>query len=89
MSEVGKLLQQSWDAHKVYRMNAGDGKKGMAAKWPVQQQALQRAYECRAEAHALDPEHTDPAWGTEQEKTHSSVDTHTTLIQFYQKMLAS
>lgn len=45
------------------------------------------AYRWRTEAHALDPQHTAPAWRNEEHKTPRGRDTHTELMTFYRQQL--
>jgi hypothetical protein len=50
-------------------------------------QQLQRAYDLRKDAHALDPEHTAAAWTVDQQATPTGRDTHSDLMTFYRSHL--
>lgn len=69
------LLAQSRAAHDEYRKLAHKGRK--PSGW---QAHLWDALTCREQAHALDPEHLDPAWSEDTAP-------HETLIAFYRKQL--
>ncbi|HJP60598.1 MAG TPA: hypothetical protein VJ865_11375 [Gemmatimonadaceae bacterium] len=82
---VAELLAQSKQAHTEYRRFAGSvDKKGKMIQ-PYDEQrcvaAVERAKSTREQAHALDPEHSDPAWQTNGVM-------HTELLAFYEKFLA-
>ena len=58
MTEVAQLLSDSWAVHKSALPSAKGQRRnteGAKEKWGV-------ARSLRLAAHALDPEHTDPAW---------------------------
>lgn len=71
MSKVAKHLGEMWQHHAEYRRVAGTihgashPKAGDVAKRPDFEAcaaAIEAARACARKAHALDPEHTDPAW---------------------------
>lgn len=85
---IRELLDQSRTAHQEYRANVtrriaqaqstvivrGDAERAGAALW--------RACRLRVEAHALDPQQTDPAW---QDEANSHP--HDELLDFYSDQL--
>ena len=89
MSEVRVLLEVSHAAHKRYREFAGRiDKKGHIAQHPdliACGHAVRDALKARADAHALDPAHTDPAWHENEQAMRAS---HDALVDFYVGYLA-
>lgn len=76
--DVAELLANSRAAHLAWRT-------AKTAKDPVEARAqLQNAADDRAEAHALDPDHTAPAWADELAITKFN---HAELTDFYTKQL--
>lgn len=87
---IAELLQQSRDAHQRYRVNVPRRvSDGGASTVAVPGNALEagaallEACRLRAEAGALDPQRTDPAWADEP-LTHD----HDDLLTFYAEQLA-
>lgn len=66
MTEVGRLLEQSRAAHQRSLRARGridkHGRIGEAPQLRIAGGLIQEALSRRLEAHALDPDHHDPAW---------------------------
>lgn len=87
---IAELLQLSREAHLRYRESISrrvpDGAGGtirVEGDPVVAGAALTEACRLRVEAHALDPDHVDPAW-REEPVTHD----HDTLLTFYGDQLS-
>ena len=67
---VATLLAQSRSGHLRKKHQAGKAdKRGSVVSppdYPQAEQAIREAIRTREEAHALDPDHTDPAWVSDQ-----------------------
>lgn len=61
MSDVRTLLQQSRAKHAEYR-KAANPKSPAVPNYPIAEQRAAEARSLRLDAHALDPDHLDPAW---------------------------
>lgn len=76
-TEIARLLTASLKAHQDAKRARHDRKPALCREhW-------QAALNARVDAHALDPEHTDPAWAEEQAHTPGRYDTHSEMLQFY------
>ncbi len=80
---VAELLAASLVSHNDARALRKQQPRPRAAIWS----ALNKAYHLRMDAHALDPEHTDPAWLDEQAVTIPEWDTHAVMLAFYEQQL--
>ena len=75
---VAQLLSQSRAAHLRKKHAAGkanrDGIVTQRPNYPEAEQAIRDALALREQAHALDPDQTDPAWAIDQvaNRGHSS-----------------
>lgn len=78
-ASIAELLEQSHAAHVAYRDAIRAGTVGTALA-TVQLVDAQRH---RLSAHALDPDHTDPAWAAE-----ATTYPHYELVVFYAQQLA-
>lgn len=78
---VKAALQDSMAAH---RLASAPPRGKRPDNWL---EALQRAYTLRKAAHAMDPQHTAPAWEDEQALTPRGEDTHRSLLRFYKERL--
>lgn len=77
MSEISRLLDISLRAHQDAKRARLSGRMADGlAHW-------QNALNARTEAHQLDPDHLDDAWGAEQDKSPRGRDTHHELMAFY------
>lgn len=69
-AKVEALLRQSRAAHDRKKQAAGltdkDGKVTRRPNYPQAEAEMCEALRLRQEAHALDPEHTSPAWAADQ-----------------------
>lgn len=86
---VQQHLDAAWGEHTRYRRAAGSihgsghpnaGDPASLADYHLTLQACRAALEHRQAAHALDPEHADPAW--RQEKA-----PHAQMVEFYEKYI--
>jgi hypothetical protein len=86
---VTDRLAQSRAAHTKYRLLAGRiGKDGTVSHQPNLYdagQAIALALSARLDAHALDPEMTDPAWAADERLNKGA--SSAVLIDFYAKAL--
>ncbi len=89
MSDVSDLLNQSHAAHLSKKRAAGtiDGSGNVATypDWPTAENHIAVALDARLKAHALDPDHGDPAW-TEDLARNKGV-THEALVDYYETYL--
>ena len=91
---VSALLEQSRLAHMRYRDAAGKidstGKVSTQADLQQCEQAVRDALAARMDAHALDPEHADPAWQVPavSHKPQSHHEMHDALLEHYGRYLA-
>jgi hypothetical protein len=79
---AGDLVRRSWLAHAA----AAEARRARVPAG-LRRQDVQAALDLRLQAHALDPEHLDPVWAEEANKTPNGKDTHTELVAFYQQQL--
>src|SRR3990167_1542909 len=86
---VATLLAQSRAAHLRKKHHAGKAdKRGSVVPppdYPQAEQAIREAIRTREEAHALDPDHTDPAWVSDQALNHGV--SHEVLMAFFRQYL--
>lgn len=76
------LLSASMAAHLEYRL-------ALQNSDPItQRDALQRAFDLRAEADTSDPQHTDPAWSAKLPSGGTNRDMHDALMLLYRELLA-
>jgi hypothetical protein len=68
-AEVARLLALSREAHKRKKHAAGTvnarGDVASQPNYPLAEQHMAEALRLRLEAHALDPDHTAPAWSVD------------------------
>lgn len=80
--QVANLLVQSHAAHlEAKECRQKKDRAGNLAR-------LKEARAHRLAAHALDPEHTVPAWAEEQRHTPNVLDTHAEMLRFYNHQIA-
>jgi len=69
MSEIASLLAQSRAAHLAKKRHAGtigkDGSVTAQPSYPDAERHIREALSLREQAHALDPDHADPAWAAD------------------------
>ena len=86
---VATLLAQSRAAHLRKKHHAGradpKGRVLSAPDYPQAEHAIREAIRTREEAHALDPDHTDPAWVSDQALNHGV--SHEVLMAFFRQYL--
>ena len=81
---VTDLLAASFSAHQTKKRAAGTIDKNGAPTepdYPKAEQCIALALVLRLQAHANDPDHTDPAWASDL-LAHRGV-THDALVQWY------
>jgi hypothetical protein len=86
---VAALLQAAAAAHGRYSHARGVMAQGQMRRRPdllACGQAVRDALAARIEAHALDPQHTDPAWIADQQAMHGQ--SHDAMVTFYASYLA-
>lgn len=67
--EIARLLTAARKAHDAKKRAAGTvaaDSKTSAPDYPTAEGYIREALRLRQEAHDLDPDHTDPAWQTDQ-----------------------
>ena len=86
---VAALLQAASAAHGRYSYARGLMAQGRLTRRPdllACGQAVRAALAARIEAHALDPQHTDPAWIADQQAMRGQ--SHDAMVAFYSAYLA-
>jgi hypothetical protein len=89
-AQVNTLLSQSRAAHDRKKRAAGqtdkDGKVTRSPNYPEAEADIRTALELRQQAHALDPDHTSPAWMADQLANKGL--THQQMCQWFTEYLA-